>query len=154
MPRAMDGIWRVGTECLNAPALCLSMAVCACRCLCRLCLQLSVYVCLWPSFCFCGCLGLCLSAVVFLCLSFCSPTTSRPPSLPFSCLPAPSLARRHTATLPCLLFTCTSLCACVCARARACRVRACVRACVARGLSAQDVVMQQTFFNILLLYSP
>ena len=144
MPRAMDGIWRVGTECLNAPALCLSVAVCACRCLCRLCLQLSVYVCLWPSFCFCGCLGLCLSAVVFLCLSFCSPTTSRPPSLPFSCLPAPSLARRHTATLPCLLFTCTSLCACVRVRVRACVcaeraglrkcasacVRACVRACV------------------------
>ena len=142
MPRAMDAIWRVGTECLNAPALCLSVAVCACRCLCRLCLHLSVscrpmYTSAYdrPFVSVAALVCLCLPLSFAVCHSV-RRQLHAPSSLPFSCLPAPSLARRHTATLPCLLFTCTSLCVCVRVRVR---VRACVcaeRACLRKCASA------------------
>ena len=160
MPRAMDAIWRVGTECLNAPALCLSVAVCACRCLCRLCLHLSVscrpmYTSAYdrPFVSVAALVCLCLPLSFSVCLSvrrqLHAPPLSHSPVSPLPLsragTPQPSRAccsRAH-------LCVCACVCVCVC-------VRACVRCvrCVACGLSAQDVVMQQTFFNILLPVQP
>ena len=178
MPRAMDGIWRVGTECLNAPALCLSVAVCACRCLSVsplstlvcLCLPVAVLLFLWLPWSVFVCRCLSLSVILFA-------DNFTPPLSPILLSPR-SLSRAQAHRNPPVLavhvhiFVCVRACACACVRVRgACVlaqvrecVRACVRACVhacmrcvrcvACGLSAQDVVMQETFFNILLPVQP
>ena len=130
MPRAMDGIWHVGTERLNVPALCLSVAVCACRCLSVsplstlvcLCLPVAVLLFLWLpwSVFVCRCLSLPVSLFA---------DNFTPPLSPILLSPR-SLSRAQAHRNPPVLAVHVHIfvCVCVCARARV--PRPCVCACV------------------------